>query len=157
MHGYFINLRLYDSARVIANPFAYEEHRENLVKQKVEKLVESRIRTKRVELPKVNRELADKLQREYERKTTVLSKKRAREGEEDAEEKAEHDAEEENVLFDPRFKELFENPEFEVDTESREYFVLNPGGHEGRTKVRVRNGSKLALTPLLLASWKDSC
>ncbi|KJA23003.1 hypothetical protein HYPSUDRAFT_54637 [Hypholoma sublateritium FD-334 SS-4] len=31
MHGYFLSFRLYDTARIIANPFAYEEQPEKLV------------------------------------------------------------------------------------------------------------------------------
>ncbi|KAG8873215.1 hypothetical protein FRB97_006925 [Tulasnella sp. 331] len=76
MHGYFLSLKLYDAARMITNPFAYSEHREKLVQQKVEKLAESRIRSTKIHLP----------------------------------------------------KEMFENPEFEVDVDSREYGMLNPGG-----------------------------
>ena len=30
MHGYFVSLELYDAARVIANPYAYAEHRERI-------------------------------------------------------------------------------------------------------------------------------
>ena len=53
------------------------------------------------------------------------------------------------MLSDPRFKDLFENPEFEVDEESREYALLNPsavaqrlaqgaaGAKKGRTKTAV--------------------
>ena len=37
MHGYFIDLRLYTKARAIANPFAYAEHRERLIREKLEK------------------------------------------------------------------------------------------------------------------------
>lgn len=44
MHGYFISLQLYDTARVIANPYAYAEHRERVVQEKMEKMAESRIR-----------------------------------------------------------------------------------------------------------------
>lgn len=138
MHGYFVSLKLHDAARVIANPFAYEEHRENLVKEKVEKLVESRIRSKQVNLPKVNRALAEKLQREYERKTSVLSKKRAREEvlvEVEKEPEVAEVPDASNVLFDPRFKEMFENPDFEVDMDTREYGLLNTGGVSSKERV----------------------
>ncbi|KAG8905495.1 hypothetical protein FRB99_008840 [Tulasnella sp. 403] len=151
MHGYFLPLKLYDAARVVANPFAYEEHRERLIKEKVEKLAESRIRSKPVILPKVNRQLAAKLQKAYEKRTSLVEKKRAEEEEEQkAKEAAGEDEDTEKkesasqkrkkrkerqelemaeggVLFDPRFKEMFENPEFEMDPESREYMLSSAG------------------------------
>ncbi|KAG0704189.1 hypothetical protein DFH29DRAFT_873971 [Suillus ampliporus] len=47
MHGYFLSLHLYDTACVIANPFAYAEHREKLVREWMEKMAETRIRVKK--------------------------------------------------------------------------------------------------------------
>jgi len=44
MHGYFLSLKLYDTARVIANPFAYAERREKVLHEMMDKLAESRIR-----------------------------------------------------------------------------------------------------------------
>ncbi|KAF8755569.1 NUC153 protein [Rhizoctonia solani] len=107
MHGFFLSLKLYDAARLIANPFAYEEHRERVVRDKLEKLSESRIRSKGGESVKVNKALAERAKR--------LERKKEKEGKEGV-----------SLLSDPRFAEVFENPEFEVDTESREYGLLNP-------------------------------
>lgn len=45
MHGYFVSLKLYETARLITNPFAYQEHRERAIKDKMEKLAETRIRS----------------------------------------------------------------------------------------------------------------
>lgn len=82
MHGYFVSLKLYDAARVIANPFVYAEHREKTIRRKMEKLADSRIRTRKDQLPKINRALAERILQAQERE----SKKRKREGEtEDAE------------------------------------------------------------------------
>jgi ribosome biogenesis protein ENP2 len=67
MHGYFLSLKLYDAARVIANPFAYAEHREKMVKDKMEKMAEGRIRARKDVGVKVNKALAEKIQREEER------------------------------------------------------------------------------------------
>ena len=158
MHGYFIPLKLYDAARVVHNPFAYEEHRENLVKEKVEKLVESRIRSKKVDLPKVNRALAERLQREYEKKQSVLAK-RAREVEDEEKGKqkeVEVEVAEENVLRDPRFKEMFTNPDFEVDPESREYELLRPGAARSkRAEVCVLQFLDMPLLISVTASCQD--
>lgn len=151
MHGYFLSLKLYDAARMITNPFAYSEHREKLVQQKVEKLAESRIRSTKIHLPKVNQALAAKLQKDHEKRTRIVDKLKKKEeaaaeeaaGDEDAEEGVDRKqkrkqtknekkelakASRPNLLEDDRFKEMFENPEFEVDVNSREYGMLNPGG-----------------------------
>jgi ribosome biogenesis protein ENP2 len=131
MHGYFISLKLYDAARVIANPYVYEEHRAKMVQEKLDKLAEGRIRTRKDQVKvKVNKALAEKITQEEQR-----AKKR----EERKRKKAEGDAamdvdadeapaakQKTNVLSDTRFAALFEDPEFEVDEESREYALLNP-------------------------------
>ncbi|KAG8921825.1 hypothetical protein FRC00_008187 [Tulasnella sp. 408] len=153
MHGFFISLRLYDAARLISNPFAYEEHREQLVKEKVEKLVESRIRTSKngiAGLPQVNRALAEKLQRDWEKRTSVLKRKREKAdstvGAEDRKNPKDTELEEPtNPLMDPRFKEMFENPEFEVDVESREYGMLNPGGSATTSTSKKRRKTAVEL------------
>ncbi|KAL4068613.1 WD40-repeat-containing domain protein [Scleroderma yunnanense] len=137
MHGYFVSLKLYDTARVIANPFAYAEHREKLVKERMEKLADTRIRTRKDGAGasvKVNKALAEKIQRDADREKRKEEKKRTKkakqrvEGEDDAMaiDEETRDAVPVTLLNDPRFKELFENPEFAVDEDSREYALLNP-------------------------------
>lgn len=136
MHGYFISLKLYDAARIIANPFVYAEHREKVVQEKLSKLADSRIRTPKNALPKVNKALAERMLRADSRE----EKKRLRrataraddastpaaEGGEVVADKMAKGKEALNVMNDPRFKELFENPEFQVDETSREFAMLNP-------------------------------
>lgn len=61
MHGYFIDVRLYEEARVIANPFAYEEYRTKKIQEKIEKERESRIRKGSAQQVKVNKNLAARL------------------------------------------------------------------------------------------------
>lgn len=61
MHGYFVDMRLYEQARLITDPFAYREFREREIKKKIEQERESRIRTSGATAgPKVkaNKELA---------------------------------------------------------------------------------------------------
>jgi ribosome biogenesis protein ENP2 len=144
MHGYFLSLKLYTTARLIANPQSYDEHREKLISQRLAAKAESRIRAKK-EQPKVNKALAERLRRAAEREEALEKKKRERKaaraaGEGEAE--AGGDVPEEvdtpatsksassssagGVLSDPRFQELFENPDFEVDEASREFALLNP-------------------------------
>ena len=67
MHGYFVSLQLYDTARVIANPYAYAEHRERAVQEKLDKLAETRIRARKDGAAgagvKVNKALAERVQK----------------------------------------------------------------------------------------------
>lgn len=121
MHGFFISLNLYDKARLISNPTAYEDARERAIKNKIEKLTESRIREtprdvasrkkKEAELQsiRINRNLAEKIQKQADKKGSKGGDKAAS-----------------NLLVDDRFKELFTNPEFQVDETSKEFFMLNP-------------------------------
>lgn len=105
MHGFFINTELYDKVSLIANPNAYQDEREREIRRRIEKERESRIRTsgavKKSNI-KVNKILADK-----------LSQKRG-------------DSVAEKVLTDDRFKEMFENEEFQVDEDDYDYKQLNP-------------------------------
>ena len=104
MHGFFVASKLYDQAKLIANPYAWEEERAKRVKEKVEQERASRIRgTKKV---KVNQKLADKLLQRQEKRAQVDTKA--------------------GVLGDDRFGKLFDDEEFQVDETSREFQVLNP-------------------------------
>lgn len=146
MHGYFLSLQLYDTARLIANPYVYEEHRERAIREKMEKMAETRIRTRKDANVKVNKALAEKIRKEEERERKKAEKKAARKAksaEDDAMEVDENAAsepgkaaEKATLLNDPRFKELFENPEFEVDEQSREFALLNPSAAAQRQNQR---------------------
>ncbi|KAJ2963450.1 hypothetical protein NQZ79_g1589 [Umbelopsis isabellina] len=105
MHGFFVDLRLYEKAKLIANPFAYDDYRERLVREKLEKERASRIRATN-KLPAVNKELAKKLLDEGKKKKKKEEKP--------------------NPLQDDRFKDLFADPDFQVDEESNEYKLLHP-------------------------------
>jgi hypothetical protein len=150
MHGYFMSLKLYDAARLIANPFAYAEYRDKMVREKMEKMAETRIRTKKEVGVKVNKALAEKILREEEkakkREQRRKQKSERTEVEMDIdEEHPEHEvesAEKPSILSDPRFAEVFKNPEFAIDENTREYALLNPSaaaqkrsGEGGKTAV----------------------
>ena len=135
MHGYFLKLKLYDAARAISNPFAYEEYREKMVREKMDKMAESRIRTRKDVGVKVNKALAEKIQKEAERERKRQARKKDRAVAKDGTEGGDDDAdtshleaatEKPSLLSDPRFKKLFEDPEFAVDEDSREYALMNP-------------------------------
>jgi len=153
MHGYFMSLKLYDAARIIANPFAYAEHREKMVRDKMEKMAETRIRAKKEVGVKVNKALAEKILRAAEKakKRDERKKKKVERSEADMDEDEDEDEDEEapeqegekpSILNDPRFAKVFENPEFTIDENSREYALLNPSaatqkrsGERGKTAV----------------------
>ncbi|KAI7901574.1 WD40-repeat-containing domain protein [Cokeromyces recurvatus] len=99
MHGFFVDLRLYEKARLIANPFAYDEYRERAVKEKIEKERGSRIRAVK-QLPSVNKDLAKQLMNSNKKDGSLLD--------------------------DSRFADLFADPEFQVDENSKEYQLLHP-------------------------------
>ncbi|KAJ7096725.1 NUC153 and WD40 repeat-containing nucleolar rRNA processing-related protein [Mycena belliarum] len=153
MHGYFLSLKLYDAARIIANPFAYTEYREKVVRERMEKLAETRIRARKDGSAgvKVNKALAEKILRDQEREAKRLEKRKkraaAREGEPvdgDAE-MADVDADVEtdtrpSLLTDPRFAKVFEDPAFTVDEASREYALLNPSAAAQRRNGGVVRG-----------------
>ncbi len=122
MHGYFLSLKLYTTARLIANPQSYAEYRDRVVSDRLAAKAESRIRARK-DQPKVNKALAERLRRN--------EKKDKADG---------------GVMEDERFKEVFENPDFEVDEESREFALLNPA----TANNNVRIGAALRQTMLWL-------
>ncbi|KAI0434158.1 WD40-repeat-containing domain protein [Xylaria sp. FL1042] len=116
MHGYFVASKLYEQARLIANPFAFEEERAKRIKEKVEKERASRIRgNKKV---KVNQRLVDKLLKRQEKRATVDPNA--------------------GILGDERFSRMFESEEFQIDENSREFKALNPS-----TQVDPESGKSI--------------
>ena len=143
MHGYFLSLKLYDAARIIANPYVYEEHRAKMVQEKLDKLAEGRIRTRKDQVKvKVNKALAEKITQEEEREKKREERKRKKPIENgDAAKDVDVDEapavkQKPSLLTDSRFAALFEDPEFEVDEENREYALLNPSA-VGQKRGRV--------------------
>lgn len=138
MHGYFLSLKLYDAARVITNPFVYAEHREKTIRQKLEKLAESRIRTKKDNLPKVNKALAERIIKNIEREKKKQRRKADDENVDDVDIEMKGVGAKESttgrLLQDPRFKAVFEDPEFEIDETSREFALLHPSQADATSK-----------------------
>ncbi|WVR05415.1 hypothetical protein IAU60_002430 [Kwoniella sp. DSM 27419] len=140
MHGYFLSLKLYTTARLIANPQSYDEYRDRMVADKLKAKSESRIRAKK-DQPKVNKALAERIRKAEERDKLLEKKRKERKGE--AADGAEEDEEDGGaqtpggLLADDRFKEIFENPEFEVDEESREFALLNPATADNNAKRKT--------------------
>lgn len=104
MHGYFVDMRLYQRALASANPFSYEKYKSGKVTKKIEESRPPRLQVKN-DVPKVNKEVALKFM-DFE----------------DTGKKTKNP----NLLRDDRFKAMFENPDFEVDKETEEYRLLKP-------------------------------
>lgn len=135
MHGFFVDLRLYEKAKSIANPFAYDEYIEKQKTAKLEAAHASRIRPVDSTKPtgKVNTRLASRLaaaaegddgaalethdssEDELEEMKTARTKK----GEKKLKKVA-------SLLHDDRFKDLFHDPDFHIDEGSTEFRALHP-------------------------------
>lgn len=100
MHGFFVDFKLYEKAKSIANPFAYEEYKKKQIEAKFEAQRKTRISTS---LPKVNKKLAKEIVQSSDKKQKSL-------------------------LEDPRFKELFSNPDFEIVEDSQDFKSAYPSG-----------------------------
>ena len=139
MHGYFVAQRLYEEAKLIANPFVWEEQRTKKVKDKIDTERESRIRGNKKVMAKVNKRLAEKMlerqEREERRQAKRVLEKGGDEGEvteiakagvNDVETEDHLPTKPDNLLADPRFARLFQDEDFAIDETSREFQSLNP-------------------------------
>ncbi len=116
MHGYFMDARLYRKAQSLVQPYTLD----NFLKDKIDKKLEEQ-RTKRVQLkeafgknlPKSNKELFVKLKKQEIGEANSGKKKKQKEAAA-------------NLLADDRFKELFTDERFQVDTNEETYRLLNP-------------------------------
>ena len=107
MHGFFIDIRLYHKAKNASDPFAYEEYRKKKIKSKMESERADRVVVRDI-LPKVNPELARRLT-EQQMEANKSSKKKKP-----------------DLLGDDRFKDIFSNPDFQIDEQSEDYRLLHP-------------------------------
>jgi ribosome biogenesis protein ENP2 len=62
MHGYFIDVRLYNKAKSLTQPFAFDNYKAKKLREKVDEERETGILINRSRLPKVNKEWATRLQ-----------------------------------------------------------------------------------------------
>lgn len=104
MLRFFVDIRLYNKARAVIEPFAFEKYRKDKIRQQIEANRPSRLRIKS-DLPAVNQELALKIMDAQ----SSNAKKAAS-----------------NLMEDDRFKAMFVNPEFQVDKNADEYKMLTP-------------------------------
>ena len=131
MHGYFVAQRLYEEAKMIADPFVWEEQRNKRVKEKINAERESRIRGNKKVVAKVNKRLAEKIIDRAEKNERRRAKRVLEQGGDDDAVQNIPDAVDEggprnDLLADPRFAKLFEDEAFAIDERSREFQSLNP-------------------------------
>ncbi|KAJ5168795.1 Ribosome biogenesis protein ENP2 [Penicillium canariense] len=127
MHGYFVAQRLYEEARLITNPYIWEEERAKQVKQKIDKERESRIRGKKKAAVKINKKLAEKLLNAEEKNERRRAKQvLERGGDADMVDAPAAETDKKGVLGDNRFNKLFEDADFAVDENSFEFKLINP-------------------------------
>lgn len=107
MHGFFVDIRLYNKAKAVAEPFAFDRYRKDKIRKEIEAARPARL-TIKSNLPKVNQELALKY---LEEKQSMGRKKKGAT---------------ENLLDDNRFAAMFENPEYAIDKNAIEYKMLTP-------------------------------
>lgn len=98
MHGFFIDMRLYNKAKDVVDPFAWERYKKEKIRQQIEAQRPSRLKVED-KLPKVNKDLALRF--------------------------IEAEDNTKNALKDTRFKAMFENPEYEIDKSAEEYRLLS--------------------------------
>ncbi|EGC49425.1 WD40 repeat-containing protein [Histoplasma capsulatum var. duboisii H88] len=145
MHGFFVAQRLYEEARLISNPFVWEEERAKRIKEKIDQERESRIRGKRKISVNVNKKLAEKLLEREDRNARrrvqrVLEHGGDEEMGDTAEAEPSQSSRPDNLLNDSRFAKLFEDEDFAVDETSREFRELNSGTATTTPAVRPERG-----------------
>ena len=126
MHGYFVAQRLYEEAKMIADPFVWEEERNKKVKDKIDTERESRIRGNKKMTAKVNKRLAEKVMERTEREERRQAQRVLQKREDGEQSVAKDEKAPDSLLSDPRFARLFQDPDFTIDERSREFRSLNP-------------------------------
>lgn len=128
MHGYFVSQKLYEEASLISNPTLWEEQRTKKIKQKVEAERESRIRGRKVPKARQNQQLVDlEWEREEKNRRRKEKRKLAKGVADDGEAVDPEEPSRKRTLFDDeRFEKIFNDPDFIVDENSREFGEMNP-------------------------------
>ena len=170
MHGYFVAQRLYEEARLIADPFSWEEERAKRLKDKIDSERESRIRGNKKVTAKVNKRLAMKMLERGEKIERRQAKKalerEVKDGSVQASEQASKDYQStesvsKSLLADTRFAKLFQDEDFAIDETSREFQSLNPStipqpDVRSERKLTVADEEGEEVEDLSSSSWDQS-
>ncbi|KAH7387446.1 hypothetical protein KP509_16G023700 [Ceratopteris richardii] len=135
MHGFFIDHRLYNKAKSMVDPFAYETYRKQRIQEKLDAERANRITIKR-KLPKVNKELAARL-------LADAGNSAESESEDNRNKKRKKKVKMPNLLEDDRFKAMFTDQAFEVDEEAEEYKLLHPNVKKNKTSLLAEHFNKV--------------
>lgn len=103
-----MDVRLYNKAKAVVEPFAFDRFRKEKVRQEIESERKSRLQIES-KLPKVNKELALKIMDEQANPSNSAKQRNMP-----------------SLLQDTRFKAMFENSDFAVNKEAEEYRLLAP-------------------------------
>jgi len=125
MHGFFIDEKLYNRIKQVADPYAYERYYKQQLKRKVDETREDRIKIKD-KLPKVNTAFARTLTGEGASKKQRIRNKRMKG--------------DSKGLIDDRFKDIFVDPDMEIDQESETFKRLNKSSFNSRSKASTGQG-----------------
>lgn len=106
--SYFMDVRLYNKAKAVVEPFAFDRFRKEKVRQEIESERKSRLQIES-KLPKVNKELALKIMDEQANPSNSAKQRNMP-----------------SLLQDSRFKAMFENTDFAINKEAEEYRLLAP-------------------------------
>jgi len=103
-----MDARLYNKAKAVVEPFAFDRFRKDKIRQEIESERKSRLQIES-KLPKVNKELALKIMDEQANPSNSSKQRNVP-----------------NLLEDSRFKAMFENADFAVNKSAEEYRLLAP-------------------------------
>lgn len=108
MHGHFMDIRLYKKAKSISQPtFSYDDYKKKKIQEKIDEEQPKFVELSK--LPAVNKELALKYM-EAQKEQSVKKKKNIMT----------------DIFKDERFKNVFENPDYQIDYNSQEYALNKP-------------------------------
>ncbi|VDM92660.1 unnamed protein product, partial [Litomosoides sigmodontis] len=115
MHGYFIDIRLYNKAKTFMQPCAYENYKQRKIMEKIDEersMPAAMKKSRKPKLPSVNKELAEKLLASVREVENVKERTKIK------------DKDATYILSDERFGSLFTNPDFQVDESSEQFQLL---------------------------------
>lgn len=115
MHGFFMDINLYNRVKAVANPFAYEDYRKKKLKERLDAKRASRIAPKKDPTKKtkatVNPSLAERLEEKVKAGSDTKAGKVAS-----------------KLLGDDRFGSLFTDSAFAIDEQDEDFKLRNPSG-----------------------------
>jgi hypothetical protein len=117
MHGFFMDINLYNRVKAVANPFEYEAYQKSKIKERLEAKRSSRISPRGAasndnkKKTAVNPDLAERLQGKAQAASGTKGGKAASQ-----------------MLADSRFGKLFDNPDYTIDEQDESFKLRNPSG-----------------------------